>query len=753
MMTPALEAMAAVGTAAMGLSGYRWAGLQRRADADRVTWRLHLPRGIAPDAVVDLLRSLSVLPAGGFMSAAPNLVFEVVAQGGEIRHLLSVPKARAEATRRQLGIYVPRIVTEEVRRSLPPITYAAELRLVPLLGSLRTDARPAVAASLLGVLAGAASGETVVWQVVVMADHTPVVAASPAASARQNGRGLITDVARLFQGPTSAVLSPKQFRDKTAEPLVGVSLRIGARTATQGRSRRLVGAAMATMSQLGGPEGHFRLRQLPVRTVVRRITMAAAPLVERPAVVNVRELSGLLGWPLGDLVVPGLGLMSHQRLAAAAGFPPRGRILGVSAMPGSHRPLALGVNDSLRHLHVMGPTGVGKSTLLAQIALQDIATGRGAVVIDPKRDLVEAILGRLPEDRRDDVIVLDATDTGRPVGYNPLADAARAPERVAGEVVGLFHRLFASSWGPRTADVLRSCVLSLATTPGTTLVDVPLLLTDEAFRRRIVAGVHDRFLLGFWSSYGAMSDAERAQVIGPAMNKLRAFMAPRLRGILGQAEPTWTFEAVLEERKVLLVALGRGELGGETARLVGSLVVAGLWQAIQRRRSRRPVFVVLDEFQDVSDLDTDLAEVLAQSRGFGVGFTLAHQHLGQLDARMRAAVLANARSRVVFQTSADDARTMSTQLGGELTPTDLMSLPAYEAYLAACQDGAVRPPVSLRTRPLGPALGGAAAVRHASSKRYGRDRAEVEAAMAARQERPTGAGRVGRRPRGEGEQL
>jgi len=160
--------------------------------------------------------------------------------------------------------------------------------------------------------------------------------------------------------------------------------------------------------------------------------------------------------------------------------------------------------------------------------------------------------------------------------------------------------------------------------------------------------------------------------------------------------------------------------------------------------------VTIDEFQDVLNLDTDLGEVLAQARGFGVGLTMAHQHLGQLDNRMKAAVLANARTKVVFQTGADDASILAKQLGGGLAAADLMGLLAHQAYLAACVGGRVLPPASLRTEPLSDPAGNASAIRAVSRQRFGQDRDEVESAMAARQD-PGVPTSVGRRTRTKGQ--
>jgi hypothetical protein len=564
---------------------------------------------------------------------------------------------------------------------------------------------------------------------------------------RDNGSFDVRQLVNLLSDRTETVTN-KELRDKTVEPLFGISLRIGAGAPQRQRVRVLVDQVQAVLRVVERPGVHFRRLPWPGRSAIKRVSKARTPSFEFPATLNARELATIIAWPVGSPVVPGLARSLTRRLPALATLPEHGRIFGVSSAPGSGRALAISAADSLHHAHLIGPTGVGKSTLLAQLASQDLGAGRGLVVIDPKGDLVTTVLERVPAKRAVDVIVLDPTSDQRSVGLNLLADGQSSPERVADEVVELFHRLFIASWGPRTADVLHACILTLTHAPGMTLCELPSLLVDDAFRGRLVAGVSDRVLLGFWAWYDQLSPGERAQAIGPVMNKLRAFLLRRrVRLILGQAQPTWTIQDVLNQRKVLLVNLARGELGSEAAALVGSLVVAQLWRAIQRRAVRLPVMVAIDEFQDVINLDTDLGEVLAQARSFGIGLTLAHQHLGQLDTKLKSAVLANARTKVVFQAAADDATVLAKQLGGGLTAIDLMNLPAHEAYLAACVGGQVLPPASLRTEPLPEGTGQGAPIRAASRQRYGRDAGEVEAAIADRQATPA-AGSLGRRVRG-----
>ena len=245
--------------------------------------------------------------------------------------------------------------------------------------------------------------------------------------------------------------------------------------------------------------------------------------------------------------------------------------------------------------------------------------------------------------------------------------------------------------------------------------------------------------------------AERAQAIGPVMNKLRAFLLRRrLRNVLGQASSRLDLDRALAEQKILLVPLSKGLLGEEAAALMGSLVVARLWQAVQRRAEVGPdervaTFAFIDEFQDYLHLPTSMADLLAQARSLGLGLTLAHQHLRQLPADVREAVLANARSRVIFQVAASDAKVLARELAPHLSSADLQGLGPYEAVVTLSVGARVAPPVTAVSYPPPPSSGQRAAARQHSRDRYGVDRAAVEGAIRARHEGRPGGGAVGRR--------
>ena len=402
------------------------------------------------------------------------------------------------------------------------------------------------------------------------------------------------------------------------------------------------------------------------------------------------------------------------------------RVLGDTEV-GPHRAVALRVNDGRFHTHVVGATGSGKSTLLANLALADMDAGRGVVLVDPKGDLADDLLARLPRRALERLVLIDPRETEAPPALNVLE--GEPPEVAVDHVVSVFARIFSAWWGPRTDDVLRSACATLRRLPGATLADVPLLLTDRRFRAPLVAGLSERSgLRGFWDAYDALSPAGQAQVIGPIMNKLRAVLARRFaRDLFGSATSSFRMREVLAGG-VLLARLPKGSLGEDTARLVGALLVARVWQAAAARADdphRPDATLYIDECQNFLALPTAIDDVLAEARGYHLSLVLAHQHLGQLPKDLFEAASANARNKVYFSVSPEDARALARHTEPYVKPYDLCHLGAYQVACRLVVSGEDLHAFTLRTRPMPTAIPGRAGeARDAARANAGRSVAE-----------------------------
>jgi hypothetical protein len=676
-------------------------------------FELRWPREVDSEKLVSVFRML-------VGSKATPVVIEAIGIDRGVVHRLALPEAASTMLLAQMRAALPALgfVKQEGR---PPVEIdrAVEMRLSTTSRPLDTKESEAVCRALLTALASVRSGESLVlqWQLIRAVAPLPV-----GSSAREpESRSLASDVSRMLLGGSPPLDSEARsaLRAKRSLPGWRVVGRIGAHAHDLPRQHQLISQVVGALRSAETPGVRFVIRGTSPRNVsdARRPWRISTSL-------NIGELVTVAAWPIGDTGSLPVAREGSRVLAPAKAIPSRGRVLGMSTFPGRERQVAIGVRDSLRHLHVVGPTGVGKSTVELRLICQDIEAGRAIIVVEPKGDLIGDVLARIPAERQGDVVLIDPTDREAVVGINPLASNNHSPELVADQLLGVFHHLYAASWGPRTSDILHASLLTLARTPGMSLANLPQLLGDQSFRRRIVGRLNEPVVLQpFWQGFEAWSDAERVAAIAPVMNKVRPILIrSSLRAVLGQSKPRFQLRQVFTERKILLVNLAKGLLGPEAAALLGSIVVAQLWQVALERSAipaerRHPVFIFLDEFQDFLNLPIDLADALAQARGLGLGLTLAHQHLGQLSPQMRSAVLANARSRVVFQLAAEDARTLAGT-DTTLSPEDFRTLGAFEAYAQLVAQDAVQPWLSLRTEPPTPATSDPGEVKAFSRSRY-----------------------------------
>ncbi|MEG8179372.1 type IV secretory system conjugative DNA transfer family protein [Nocardia terpenica] len=460
------------------------------------------------------------------------------------------------------------------------------------------------------------------------------------------------------------------------------------------------------------------------RHVFRQASALDGRWLGRGDLLSVPELAGIAHLP-ADTSVPGLARAGARALAPATGIPvggPHSKPLGV-ADTGGGRPVALAVADARHHTQLIGATGVGKSTLLGQWILADADAGRGQVVIDPKGDLITDVLARLPRRLADKVVVFDADSTARPPCVNPLDTTPEGLDLAVENLATIFARIYSRWWGPRTDDLLRASLRTLCARPGTvTLVDLARLLTGEANLERITREVTDRdpVLRGFWSAYAELSDAARAQVVGPLLNKLRTFLLrPFVRAAIAAGESTLDLADVLDHGGICLARLPKGSLGDDTTRLMGSLLVARTWQATTARTTtpiaeRADASLVLDEAQNFLNLATPVEDMLAEARGLRLSLVLAHQNLSQLSRELRDGISANARNKIIFSVSPEDARDLARHTGPWLSEHDLTHLDVHHAAARLLVAGQQAPPFTFSTQPLPePAPGRAAEIRAA----------------------------------------
>ena len=504
--------------------------------------------------------------------------------------------------------------------------------------------------------------------------------------------------------------------------------------------------ALRTLHDLAGAFGPFGSYQLAAFHLCR-VRRGSPPRHWRhpgSSLLGTEELATVFHPPTAVARPPTLAHVASRELPPPANLSSPGErpdlaVLGETAYRGHRRRFGIGPDDRLRHVAVVGKTGMGKSTLLLRLIASDLAAGRGVGLIDPHGDLAEGVLASVPSARTNDVVFFDAADGEHPVSFNPLAcgDPARRP-LVASGVLAAFKKLFGFSWGPRLEHVFRNILLTLLEVPGSTLVTAQRLLDDTRYRQTFLGHVADNVLRSFWlHEFAAMPPKLRAEAIAPVQNKLGQFVSsPLLRNIIGQERSRLDLRRVMDEGKILVVNLSKGRLGDDASSLLGSLLVSSIQLAAMERADvpearRRPFHLYVDEFQNFAT--ESFATILSEARKYRVALTVANQYLAQMDDATRSAVFGTVGTLVSFQVGAEDAEAVATQLGPDALPADLLQLPKHTACVRLLIDGMPSRPFTMKTLP--PTAGRearrrAATIRASARRRHARPKAAVEAEIA-----------------------
>jgi hypothetical protein len=683
-------------TGGSALLGGIWLHEHRHGEAmraSRVCLALRFPTGLEPLRAFAALDGLSGLPH------TTELVAEVVAGEGRIEHLLWVPASVRASVESILTGVIPSLRVSEASPA-PVETATLSLRLfIPMPSVLATDNAAAAARSLLSGLAILRGGESVAVK----------LALRPGRARRWEPKE-----------PTSSQREiTRAWQRKTTVSGFGVGGLVLIRAERMSRARELAAHIENVVRSRRGVAGGFRI------TYGRgHRSLAALPRTTRSSGwLSNAELLGVLGWPLGPETTPNVAVGTRELLVAGS-LPRAGRRLFTGRDVHGERPVALDATAARHHMLVCGPSGVGKSVLLTRCILDDIKGGYGGVVIDPKADLIDTILERVPAHHAERIVVLDPGDERPLPGVALLAGGD--PDSRADVLTGTLRSIFAGAWGVRSDFYGRLAIRTLAELPGASLADIGRLFFEEPFRRAAVARLRDPFLISSWQSYESLSAAAQAEHVQAPMARVMALLSrPRVRAVLASPKPKLDISKLLGERKWLLVSLAPGVISEAGATLVGAALMYSIWSAVEARvtlapKQRHPIFLYVDELATVTNGMPFGFELLAErARGLGAGLTVALQTLGRIPEPTRSAVLGNVATFVSFRAAATEAAAVARQLPG-LSEADVAALGRFEvAARVASGSGSAVSVVTGRTEPLPPVVGLAETIRERSAERYG----------------------------------
>lgn len=433
---------------------------------------------------------------------------------------------------------------------------------------------------------------------------------------------------------------------------------------------------------------------------------------EKGLVMNTEELASVYHFPNQSVETPNLTWAGAKKGEAPGNLPIKGEtpeaqitLIGKTDFRNSEKVFGIKMVDRMQHTYIIGKSGGGKSKLMLNMITDDILEGRGVIVVDPHGDLAEEAMSVIPPERIKDTIVFDPSDREFPVAFNLLEEVADDyKSMVASGFVGIFKKIFGFSWGPRLEHILRNTVLALLDYPESTMLSIPRMLTEKAFREQVIDYIKDPVISNFWiNEFGAMDQKFQTEAVSPILNKVGQFLStPTIRNIVGQQRTAINMRQIMDEQKILIVNLSRGKIGEDNAALMGSMMITKVQLSAMSRadlpaEERKPCFLYVDEFQNFAT--ESFAVILSEARKYGLGLTLAHQFINQMPEEVRDAVFGNVGTMIAFRVGATDAEYLQKEYAPVFDATDLINLEKYHIYIKLLIDGLASAAFSAITLP------------------------------------------------------
>ncbi len=567
-----------------------------------------------------------------------------------------------------------------------------------------------------------------------------------------NAKGDQAEANRLTPMEEEAV---KAVEKKAAKPLFDTMIRIVASTESKQRSEMFAKEIASTFVQFNDHNLNS-FQYVPARDTEELVTdyifrffahkifsMNRLFRLHRghEIVLNTEELASVFHLPNYLVKTPGIRWLPSKKAAPPTFISENGVVIGHSQYRGDDNIIRIDENDRRRHLYILGQTGTGKSTSMINMIISDIREGKGVCYIDPHgQDLEEHVLPYIPKERAEDVIIFNASDTERPIGLNLFtAKTQEEKDFVIQEAIAMLYRLYdpghTGIMGPRFEHWFRNAALTLMAgpVPGT-FIEVPRIFTDDKFLAEKLQYVTDPVVRNFWiNEMGQTSDYHKSEMLGWFVGKFGAFMTNMtMRNILGQPESAIDIRKIMDEGKILLVNLAKGQTGEMNMQLLGMMLVAKIQMAAMSRvdmpeNERRDFYLYVDEFQNFA---TDsFASILSEARKFRLNLIVANQFIGQLKEEIRDAVFGNVGSLMCFRVGNDDAEYMAKQFVPLFNQQDLINIENYNSISKILVDAKPSRPFSLQgyNYPPNKSVEIGEAIEQLSRLKYGRPRDIVDA--------------------------
>ncbi len=379
--------------------------------------------------------------------------------------------------------------------------------------------------------------------------------------------------------------------------------------------------------------------------------------------------------------------------------------LGITNFRNTDKKFGIKIDDRRKHVYIIGKTGMGKTTLLANMAAQDIRQGYGLAFVDPHGEQAEELLDYVPKERIKDVIYLNPADIDWPVGFNIMeVKDPNTRHLIASGLMGVFKKIWPDVWSARMEYILNNAILALLEYPGSTLLCINRMLSDVDYRKKVIEQVTDPVVRAFWTQeFARYTQRYEVEATAAIQNKVGQFSSnPLVRNIIGQTRSTIDMREIMDQKKILVVNLSKGRIGEANSTLLGALVITKLYLAAMSRveiaeEERNDFFLYVDEFQNFAT--ESFASILSEARKYRLSLVLAHQYIAQMEEMVADAVFGNAGTIITFRIGAEDAEYLEKEFTPVFEAGDFVNLPKYDIYIKLMIDGVAGRPFSALTLP------------------------------------------------------
>ncbi|KKP46098.1 MAG: hypothetical protein UR39_C0015G0003 [Candidatus Woesebacteria bacterium GW2011_GWA1_33_30] len=698
---------------------FRFRGREEKS-VDSVYLQVSVPRlnEIKTDAMEQLFASLYSIKKGGWkqkFSVQPIISFEIVARAEDIKFYVWTPTNYKDLIEKSIhGAYPDaeikevqeiNIFTEDGKVCYKSLQLSkADFYPLKTFKDLPTD----ILASLTSSLARMNKDEASAIQILI----------SPAESEWQKiGSKFISETKKQESSSESAKysVSSKQLEaveNKISKAGFETSIRIVTTAPTKEAAKVHLDNIASALGQTAGEYNNLGSRKIYnkggfMQDFLYRYQPMFHVFKNHVTILNTEELATLFHFPNRQITTPHIHWLHSKTAPAPAEIPEDGLYIGKSVYRGVERKIAIGDDDRRRHVYIIGATGTGKTELLKSMIMQDINEGKGVCFMDPHGDAVEDILKLIPPERAEDVIYFRPSDTDRPMGLN-LMEASTEDEKhfVASSIINMMYKLFdpykTGIVGPRFEHAVRNAMLTIMCEKGSTFVELMRALTDARYVQELLPKVTDPIIRRYWTDQIAQtSDFHKSEVLDYITSKFGRFVTNKMiRNIIGQSVSSFSFRDVMDNGKILLINLAKGELGEENSNFLGLILVPRILMAAMSRsdtpeEKRRDFYLYVDEFQNFAT--PDFAVILSEARKYKLNLTVANQFIGQMEEEVKNAVFGNVGTKISFRVGVTDAN----YLQHEFTPTfgedDLLNVERFHAYVKTIVKNQPQTPFSLDT--------------------------------------------------------